>query len=321
MQKKAAISLLATLVVAIVALFVCNEVIAQCNPPECFVSKSGYQVEIVKSEGGEFPVPDTCIVNETSTPCWKYEYSITGPARRKCGSYAVSQIDMLIPVCDPNPISILGYNPSGFQQYNPGQGDSTTNFGIGDLQDYVIKWTYKVNPGDTKRFWVETSLSKAKETSMALKVGSKLEAGVILGPACPPAPIGARTSTECANFGQDTPNIPNDDVSFYIVRRSDQEGCIYSIWACTGNYCPGCVNESCTSEQCEQVVPEGQDIHTVLQGSLIRSCPDENVSVSTGSPFYLYTWNSGGVTYKKCLDLANGKYTTMCCCKGTCPCP
>jgi hypothetical protein len=322
MQKRAFIGLLVLLTVAIVMLFAYTEAIAfndepcyglnyeYCNPPAMSATSGGWTITLTEPSlrgDGKYD--------------WQYKF--TTPGVNFTGSNFVA---FLIPDCCKDSDKIVFYPelsaPTNLFSFAVGMGEPTLNFGRYNQQAYVIKGT----PDSTGNWRIVTNTKYKTRSTIIIKSGKDVATFEMAIPGCPlapsPAPIGARTFSECANFGQDTPDIPNDDVSFYIVRRSDQEGCISSIWACTGNYCPNCANEVCTnSELCEQIEPEGQDIHTILQGSLIRSCPDENVSVITGSPFYLYTWNSGGTTYKKCLDLATGKYTTMCCCKGTCSCP
>lgn len=322
MQKRASIGFLILFTFAIVVLFAYTEVKAfndepcygvnyeYCAPPLMSLTKSNWTITLSEP-------------SLRSDSLYDWNYKITSPGGGFTGSNFAA---LLIPDCCKDADKIVFHPdlsvPTNLSSFAVGAGEPTLNFGRYNQQAYVIKGT----PDSTGNWKIVTNTKYKTRSTIIIKSGNDVTTLEMAVPGCPiappPAPIGARTFSECANFGQDTPDNANDNVSFYIVRKSDQEGCISSIWACTGNFCPNCANEVCTnSEVCEQVEPEGQDIHTVLQGSLIRSCPDENVSVTTGSPFYVYTWNSGGVTYKKCLDLATGQYTNMCCCKGTCSCP
>jgi hypothetical protein len=321
MQKIASIGLLALLTVAIVVLFAYTEAIAfndepcyglnyeYCAPPAMSVTKSGWTITLsepsLRADG-----------------LYDWLYKITSPGGGFTGSNFVA---LLVPDCCKDSDKIVFRPdlsvPTNLTSFAVGEGEPTLNFGRYNQQAFVIKGT----PDSTGNWKIVTNTKYKTRSTIIIKSGKdviQFEMAAFGCPlATPPAPIGARTFSECANFGQDT-TATNDDVSFYIVRNSDRDGCIASIWACTGHYCPDCANEVCSaSSSCELMTPDEQPGEYVLEGSLLLSCPDENVSVYKGSPFYLYKWNSGGVTYKKCLDLATGSYTNMCCCKGTCSCP
>ena len=126
----------------------------------------------------------------------------------------------------------------------------------------------------------------------------------------PVPPTGGRTFTECANFGQDTQES-TDDVSFSVKRSSDNEGCITEV-----NFHMGfdCVSTG--------IPIESEDLPSdyVLQASFLRTCPDENISVTHASPWYLYKFYSGGRLYQMCLDLADGTWAELRCCGEDHPC-
>ena len=96
----------------------------------------------------------------------------------------VSMIDMLVPVCrDNNAIVDVDTGPSsGWYAYPAGEGSSSTNFGEGVFQYFVFEQTFDSSKKDT--FYLASSKASAGPTSFGLKIGPKLEAGEILGPAC-----------------------------------------------------------------------------------------------------------------------------------------
>lgn len=191
MQKRASIGLLATAVIAIVSILAYAEVKAECVSPNCFISPSGYKVEIVPP----FPITDS--VGNTV-----FNYMITGT---KTGVTGVSHIDIFIPVCDPNAIAINNTSPDSYSTYAGGIGEPSTGFGLGDLQDYVLKWNITYSGLSPRNFQVTITGSEVSDalTSMMLKLGKVApEFGRILGPSCyvPPPPTVQTDATYTTDF-------------------------------------------------------------------------------------------------------------------------
>ncbi|MEF9475973.1 MAG: hypothetical protein L0958_04680 [Candidatus Mariimomonas ferrooxydans] len=176
MRKRKYLYLLPMVLVAVIALFMTTEAGATCVSPECFVV-DGWQVEIVKGQSGEFPVVEDC----SGEPCDKYEYAITpAPSGNR-----VNQIYLLVPVCTENPINVLESSSSSFAYFEAGAGDPTTGIGVGDLEQRVMSWSERINPGTvTRNFWVKTTRTTPGESSMSLKLGNTLKSGLIASPSC-----------------------------------------------------------------------------------------------------------------------------------------
>lgn len=314
-MRKRKYRILAAMLIVIVMLFVSNNALAfndYCDSPAESMTIGDYTVKLT-----------SIIETEAGSGLYDWKYEMTNKNGKLTG---VNFIAMLIPDCcndaivfDPNnsvPIA------ADWQVFDVGQGEQVKGFGQGNYQAYVIKstpvvaWTLRL---DTN---VKTETTIYLETS-----GGPLYFPMV-GPGCmvppPPPPLGGRTFSECANFGQDTVEpividevtLPAtaDDVSFYMVRSSTTEGCITTIWACEGLDCPQCADQTCPTGEtssCVEIFGENLPDEYVLQGSFLRSCPDENVSISQSSPYYLYKFYSGGVLYKKCLDLGTGQWTSL----------
>jgi hypothetical protein len=124
-------------------------------------------------------------------------------------------------------------------------------------------------------------------------------------------PTGGRTFTECANFVAEYPGLDPVELSFYMVRAFDEDGCLTRQYFCPGADCSGCSGNDClpSNSPCTEIVPEDPDpeLDEVLATSFLRTCEDENLNVYGHSPFYGYKTTSGGRTYKVCIDLATGQ--------------
>jgi hypothetical protein len=185
MKKNIVLNLFFAAAVAIVSLSALSWNAAACIAPDCFATPSGYQVETFRGENGELPFPVLKQNEDGTVVAARYEYRITGSGTTNS---AVSQIAIQIPVSELGDIEVVDFSPEGLQIYAVTEGDKTTGFGIGDPRNYVVKWTFRVNPGDESRFWIETTPAFAGPTVMALKVGKNLESGLILGPSLEEAP-------------------------------------------------------------------------------------------------------------------------------------
>lgn len=270
---------------------------------------------------------------------WKWHYQIWNTSTGTQSGLNVAA--WLIPDCCKSPKVLFSTGdaglsiPTNLTQVAVGAGEVSTGFGKWIQSAFVLRGT---PVGGTIDWYLAANTNHKTISTVFLKLKSAETSFEIEVPGCTPAPaveqlpIGGRTHSECINTGQETTStIPgyefpatNDDISFYIVRNMDRDGCVANIWACRGLYCPNCTSESCSdSLDCDLLTGEQQGGTTILEASLLRSCPDENFSVKTGSPYYLYTWNSGGITYKKCLNLSNGLWMPSldCCTTKTGYCP
>lgn len=282
---------------------------ARCAQPEMSQTNGGWTVElspqIIPRDGGYYE--------------WTYTFSLD-PAPKKNPFVSSNFVAFLIPDCcnddDKIEVSTTLSDPGNLSVCDVGEGEPTIGFGRYNQQAYVLKGT----PDSTGTWKIVANTNHVTRSTIIIKSGSDITPFEMAVPGCPlaptPPPIGGRTHSECISTGQETDEpfsvgeegpfpADHDDVSFYIVRNLDQDGCIERLWACNALYCPGCTNENCPeSSGCALLVGEQQGMSTVLEASLLLTCPTENFSIETGSPYYKYTWNSGGLTYVKCLDLA-----------------
>jgi hypothetical protein len=262
---------------------------------------------------------------------WEWRYLITsGSGDKFTGSNFVG---FLIPDCcrtaDPDErIEIYGVQSSpNITCFAVAEGETVLNFGRYNNQAFVCKGT----PDSTGNWKIIANTQYKTASTIIIKSGKDVSTFEMAVPGCPPAPapkepvIGARTFSECSNFGQETIEpiyIPGelepldataDDVSFYVQRTDDRDGCVSRIWKCIGHDCSGCDSATgCnSSSQCEEIIAENLPDNYVLETSFLRTCPDENISVTQGSPYYLYKTYSGGVLYQSCLDLGTYKWVSL----------
>ena len=146
----------------------------------CFVTPDGFVIEAVTGAGGEFPVIDG---NGDS----HFEYCISGPglSGQSCsGVHDISHASILIPHCD-GALVILDSWPTAEIQTN-GQGDPSCGFGVGDLDNDVLKWDHGVNCNSAATFgFVVAGTVEAVLTDFSLKAGNACDVDTILGPDCP----------------------------------------------------------------------------------------------------------------------------------------
>jgi hypothetical protein len=268
---------------------------------------------------------------------YEWIYSFTGPSGGISGSNFIA---MLIPDCckvaDKIQVILGSSSPNNLSYSEVGKGEPTLKFGTYNQQARVLKGT----PDANNQWKIVTNTQYKTRSTIIIKYGNTVFPFEMAVPGCPlatgPQPIGGRTYTECVNMGQETtapfyvpgdegPLGPypadHDDISFYIVRNMDRDGCISEIWGCIGHDCLDCKGGSCDENlehKCEKMDWESLPPKTILEASLLRTCPDENLSKETGSPYTLITINSAGYSTKKCLDLNSGLWTYKCCCSHTC---
>ncbi len=167
--------------VAVALMLSATSVGAACTAEElasatCFTG-GGFEVRTV----APFPI-------QNSDGTTAYNYSILPlPGTTK----NVSTVDILVPLCNSdfnldgiidNLIKISTGDPNGWRSYPPGQGSSNTNYGLGATQYSVFEQNFSTPPNGS--FYLHTTKGVSGNTSMALKIGSQLAYGTILGPAC-----------------------------------------------------------------------------------------------------------------------------------------
>jgi len=154
-----------------------------CDPQEeadglCFVSPSGYVIEAVTGPNGEFPVVD-------SQGDSHFDYLITGPGANggSCsGVHAISHADISVPTC----VDIIASNPP-ISILSGGSGDPSCGFGVGDLENDVVKWDVGVNCDGTATFGIVVAGQvSAEPTEFLLKARGACDVATILGPDCGP---------------------------------------------------------------------------------------------------------------------------------------
>lgn len=266
-----------------------------CAPPLMTQTLSGWQV--VLSEP-----------SRTNEGLYDWNYSFISPS----GTFVSSNfVAFLIPDCCNGEGKIHIYQDSfpTFSVFPVGQGEPTVKFGIYNQQAFVIKGT----PDRSGNWKIVTNTNYKTKSTIIIKSGNNVYQFEMAVPGCPPAPALTEapivsTYSECVNFGQDTVDT-KDDVSFNITRKGDSKGCIQSLKSCIG---PGCQQGTCMPVD-PDVTPLPVDY--VHRGSFHpATCPDEDLQVSHGSPFYLYDIVSGGARFVSCLDLASYSWCNLNCC-------
>jgi hypothetical protein len=156
-----------------------------CDPAEaqqglCWLAPWGYVIEAVTGSDGEFPV-----INSQGNSV--FSYLVTGPGAGHCnGVPSISHASVLLPSsCAAGDLVILQASPAP-QLQTHGQGDPSCGFGVGDLQQDVLKWDLGVACNSTSVYTlvIEGEVPAAL-TSFSFKAGPHCEQGTILGPACP----------------------------------------------------------------------------------------------------------------------------------------
>lgn len=332
--------------IAVIVFFVAGDALAFSDEP-CSQYNYQYYKEPAMSasnSGWSITLDDEIlpILDDDDKPTGNYEwtYTITDPSGNFTGANFVA---FLIPDCyEPKDTSVPSYKIElhGTQSepdltcFDVSEGEPTIYFGRYNNQGFVCKGT----PDNSGTWKIIANTSYKTKSTIIIKVGKDVLEFEMAVPGCPLAAppeepvLGSRTFSECSNFGQDTiepfvivddehPDgitLPADadDVSFYVIRTDDRDGCVSRIWKCIGHDCAGCTTAGCSPESgCVEVFAGDLPPNVVTQTSFIRTCPDENISVTHGSPFYLYSINSGGVTFESCLDLADYSWTSLTKCK------
>lgn len=336
MQRKRSFIIGAVVFAAIVVL-ISGEAVAFSDEP-CSQSNYEYCSEpaMTASTNGWTITLNSITPNATDGQ-YNWNYTITDPGGGFTGSNFVG---FLLPDCcrtdDPDTRIVIGQTQSDpdLTCFGVSEGEPTINFGRYNNQAFVCKGT----PDNTGNWTIVANTPYKTRSTIIIKSGKKVLEFEMAVPGCPPAPapteplIGSRSFSECSNFGQDTiePFVIDgvelfataDDISFYVIRNTDRDGCVSKIWRCIGLECNGCSTTGGCPEYdpnnnygCEEVDVADLPQNVVTQTAFIRTCPDENITVEQGSPFYLYTVNSGGYTYQSCLDLGSYRWVALSFCR------
>lgn len=207
---------------------------------------------------------------------YKWTYQFTGTVTPS------TQLYILAPVCTP--ATMYTVDPGG-QVLSPGQGDTQTGFGVGDISNVVIKLTF--SSPNSFYFYTDKSVP-TRSTSMQYKSGRSYSiCPNIQGPACPggiPAVLTPHTITECKTMGG----------LYVLITRDPSTLCATDVQQCS--------NAACTVN-CLEISPSLVDV----DGQALIGCttPDGNqmcqecIIFGESSPG-CYTYSSGGRAYKIC---------------------
>lgn len=157
-----------------------------CEPAEalaglCFVTSQGFVVEAVTGPNGEFPV-----INGVGNSVFAYRITGPGVAGGSCqGVSDISHGSILLPAsCFGTAPTIVDAGPAPELQTN-GQGDPSCGFGVGDLDNDLLKWDAGVPCDGFAEFVVVIAGEvPAQTTSFGIKAGQICESATILGPGC-----------------------------------------------------------------------------------------------------------------------------------------
>ena len=174
MIKKISKTFLFMGMVALVALYSSTGAVAQdeCEVPLSCTTQSGWTITLMDG----YPM-------EISPDIYELKYSVKN---QKGDTKGLNHINFSIPVCCPDPISILYSEPAVHIYLPPGTPDDTTGFGKGIQQIFVLKWSLN-DPQDTDWFF-HTNTKELTKGSVGLKVGNKFELCEIAVPGCPEPP-------------------------------------------------------------------------------------------------------------------------------------
>lgn len=337
------ISIGGLLLIGIGLFLVANQAMAFSDEPCSQLNYEWCAEPPMSATNGSWTIILDEIVPSATPGKWEWRYIISSGGD---GSFTGSNfVGFLLPDCcktaEPDQRIIIDETASDpdITCFPVSDGEPTIYFGRYNNQAFVCKGT----PDNTGNWTIVANTHYKTRSTIIIKSGKTVLEFEMAVPGCPLAPapteplVGARTFSECTNFGQDTLEpIPNpggdpdplpataDDVSFYIKRTDDTDGCASQIWRCAGLDCPDCTPAGgCPTTDpvvCEPVPQSALPSNYVLETSFLRTCPDENTSVTHSSPFYLYRTYSGGILYESCLDLGNYRWVNLSCCKGA-PCP
>ena len=302
-----------TLVFAFVALFAAGEVMAFSDEP-CYGLNYEYcdaPAMSAESDGWTVTLSEPTVRADGKVE-WLYSFRSPGG-----GFTGANFVAFLVPDCCKDTDKIDFYPslsvPANLTEFGVSDGENVIYFGRYNNQAFVIKGT----PDNTGDWTIVTDTHYKTRSTIIIKEGKEVHEFEMAVFGCPPAtpppplPEAGRNFTQCINFGEDTPEDPNDNVSLYVVRMSTLKGCAARVWSCNALRCPGCTNEECTNTGlpegvvCEELPPEALPDNVVFSGNINPVCQDESTEVTQwpGSTYYLYTLNSGGVTRKICYDV------------------
>ena len=187
--------ILFTMVLAMGALITNNDVLAQCEDPECFAA-GDCQINVTRGLNGEFPIVIDSS-NESDYPQYfpdPADYVPTLPftvfAYDFSSTCIYSQLAQALPnpglYCPNDQYDILYKSiPSTWQ--SAGNGDSDTKWYQGDGSTRVLE----SQPNTTSFFFITTNNVSAHPAPIMVKEGKKLYYGTLLAPNCwvPPPPV------------------------------------------------------------------------------------------------------------------------------------
>ena len=140
----------------------------ECEVPLSCTTEGGWTVTLMDG----YPM-------EISPDLFEWKYSV---ANRSGNTKGLNHINFSLPVCCPDPITIVHSEPAVHIFLPPGTPDDTTGFGKGIQQIFVLKWSLN-DPQDTDWFF-QTNNKEITKGTAGLKVGNKLELCEIAVPGC-----------------------------------------------------------------------------------------------------------------------------------------
>jgi len=346
MPKRISITLLFTVVIAIIALFAAGEVLAQdCVGPTCCQTEGGWTVEVAAGPYAWTPTDEDwpCIIPGSNppiyVPCYRTDYWICKPGTNPgstCDSGGLNQLLFAVKTCSPDQIGFFpidDFDPADPNDiYYPGKGDPTLGFLDGYLQAYVIR----IEPKQDGTWSILTNTPFTDLTTMAFKAGKGRKAVeeycAVTGLECPRTSSDAgAASSQCVLVtgtstgdniymgvvrGPDGCSVDAAEVSFYI----NSPNCDATAPCSSGIPATGCIYEESVLG-CDATGNEDAPICIDPPEEGFQFCADfgsacqECFEFRSGSPTCLKYTTSSGTRIKSCFRPDGTTCSWKKCCK------
>lgn len=288
--------ILFALVIAIVALFAANGVMAQyeCPAPDSCTAVN-YILTAVRGQSDEFPVKTTCYNSggTESWTCYKYEYEYSGVGD-------ISKIDhvfIAIPYNCFDPITVFENAFWGvpLQNYHVDYYDPCEGGGNDPFAEFVCSVrVVRISPqGNKVIFFADTDRNGSG--SHFISAGKKkygCDTPIVAPGYNPERPLGPLASTECIGI--------NERLSMRVIRGPD--GC--EVDAYTVRFWLD--NPTCTEDSGIELDPTIVTSTTLVCAGLdAKGCPECITGSGGTSPTYYSYTTASGYKITICYDLAN----------------
>lgn len=174
MPKKISITMLFTVMAAIIALFAAADVMAQCTdtspPQQCTAGTGGLQFTVYPYTDPDHPFPFPVEAGETYDGVlfiekgYVWRYTIEGPTSK------LGHVMHFIPYRCDDPIRVVAHPPNG-AWFAPCVGDSNTGYGAGICDGIVVTLQYQVETNKIARGWFATNKELYGLNSLGVHVG------------------------------------------------------------------------------------------------------------------------------------------------------